>query len=173
MDPSLCNCHADVSTECDRLLTASSIKTSLPYLGLFWLPSFLFSLVPALQSHSRCNLSLALSRLIGVKSSVAIHRTEHFSACANLKCRCTFVSVRSIQIFSIWPQANRHTYACVLQCSHASVGLAQARPNYETTCQKYAKKLGPLMTTIDRLHHNSHILQNLKSNKLLVYLSLI
>ena len=92
--PSLCNCHADGSTECDRLLTvyASSIKPSLPYLGLLWSPSFLLSLAPVLQSCFRRNLSLALSRFIGVElhgeeSSVAVHRTEHFSTCANLKVR--------------------------------------------------------------------------------------
>ena len=28
--------------------------------------------------------------------------------------------------------ADRQTYTRVLQCSHASVGLAQARPNYST-----------------------------------------
>jgi len=53
--------------------------------------------------------------------------------CATLKCTCTFVSIRSIKIFGIWPhvrtQTDRHTYTHVLQCSHASVGLAQARPN--------------------------------------------
>ena len=26
--------------------------------------------------------------------------------------------------------ANRHTYTCVSQCSHASVGLTQAHPNH-------------------------------------------
>ena len=45
-----------------------------------------------------------------------------------------YVSIRSIKIFGIWPHvrtyADRQTYTRVLQCSHASVGLAQARPNY-------------------------------------------
>ena len=44
-----------------------------------------------------------------------------------------YVSIRSIKIFGIWPHvrtyADRQTYTRVLQCSHASVGLAQARPN--------------------------------------------
>ena len=31
--------------------------------------------------------------------------------------------------FGIWPQTNIHTYTRVKQCSHASVGLAQPRPN--------------------------------------------
>ena len=52
--------HADGSTEHDRLLTmqALSIKPSLPYLSLIWPPSFLFSLVPTLQSSSSPFLSL-------------------------------------------------------------------------------------------------------------------
>jgi len=40
--------------------------------------------------------------------------------------------MRSFKIFSIWPQTDKtgiHTHAHA-QCSHASVGLAQARPNY-------------------------------------------
>ena len=41
------------------------------------------------------------------------------------------VQTRLFNIFGIWPQTDRHihTHARV-QCSHASVGLAQARPNY-------------------------------------------
>ena len=69
MDPSLSN-----SMPIDPLNTTDSIK---PYFGL---PSFLFSLAPALQSSSspflslqmlqtpRGNLSLALSRFISVES---------------------------------------------------------------------------------------------------------
>ena len=38
----------------------------------------------------------------------------------------------SFKIYGIWPQtskqASKHTHACA-QCSHASVGLTQARPN--------------------------------------------
>ena len=120
---------------------ASSIKPSLLSLGPLSSPSFLlFSLVLALQSRSRHNLSLPLSRFMGVElhgeeSSIAIYCTElkSFSMCANLKCTCTFVPVHSIWIFSIWPHTNRQTdrrtYTHVLQCSHTSVGLTQARPN--------------------------------------------
>ena len=36
--------------------------------------------------------------------------------------------MRSFKIYGIWPQASKHTHACA-QCSPASVGLAQARPN--------------------------------------------
>ena len=38
----------------------------------------------------------------------------------------TFVSIHLIYIFSIWPHKDIHVR---LQCSHASVGLAQACPN--------------------------------------------
>jgi len=52
----------------------------------------------AVSLQSRSNLSLALSRfgveLHSEESSIAIRHT--CSTCANLKCTCTFVSVRSI-----------------------------------------------------------------------------
>ena len=72
------------STECDKLFIvyASSIKSSLPYPGPLWPPSFLFSLAPVLQSSSslflslQWNLSLALSRFI----SVELHGEEAFVA---------------------------------------------------------------------------------------------
>ena len=38
------------------------------------------------------------------------------------------VQTRLFKIFCIWPQTDIHTHARA-QCSHASVGLAQARPN--------------------------------------------
>ena len=36
--------------------------------------------------------------------------------------------MHSFKIYGIWPQASKHTHT-LPQCSHASVGLAQARPN--------------------------------------------
>ena len=45
------------------------------------------------------------------------------------------VQTRLFKIFGIWPQTDRQTYIHTharAQCSYASVGLAQARPNY--TC---------------------------------------
>ena len=38
------------------------------------------------------------------------------------------IYTRSFKIYGIWPQASKHTHARA-QCSHASVGLAQARSN--------------------------------------------
>ena len=60
-----------------------------------------------------------------------LNATEEFSTCANLKCTCTFISIRSINIFSIWPhvavgkQANQHTHA---SCNATPLvwGLTQA-----------------------------------------------
>ena len=37
----------------------------------------------------------------------------------------------SFKIYGIWSQASKHTHKCV-QCSHASVGLAQAHPKWPT-----------------------------------------
>ena len=59
-----------------------------------------------------------------------IHRTtlKSFSTCATLKC----IPVPSVQLqFLVYGhmQTDRQTYTRVLQCSHAGVGLAQARPN--------------------------------------------
>ena len=110
------------------------------------------SLAVALSTCSRRNLSLAHSRLIGVElhgeeSSVAFSRsigvefdsegsimstcTEHYFEELQHVCNFemhvyTFVSIHSIYIFSIWPHKDIHVR---LQCSHASVGLAQACPN--------------------------------------------
>ena len=76
---------------------------------------------------------------IGCVLATPLVSTLSFSTrtCPNLKL-CTFHS--SIKIFGIWPHANRRTYTHVLQCSHASVGLAQARPKYirnrHTTCDR-------------------------------------
>ena len=39
------------------------------------------------------------------------------------------IYTRSFKIYGIWPQASKHTHARA-QCSHTSVGLAQAHPNY-------------------------------------------
>ena len=69
---------------------------------------------------------LSLSTVVSIGVSLS---TEHEFALARVQ---IWKSVHSIEIFSIWPQASkqasRHTHARV-QCSHASVGLAQARPN--------------------------------------------
>ena len=40
------------------------------------------------------------------------------------------IQTRLFKIFGIWPQTDIHTHACA-QCSHTSVELAQARPNYQ------------------------------------------
>ena len=43
-------------------------------------------------------------------SAVLSHRTlKSFSMCASLKCMCTFVSIRSIKMFGIWPHVRRQT----------------------------------------------------------------
>ena len=39
------------------------------------------------------------------------------------------IYTHSFKIYGIWPQASKHTHARA-QCSHASVGLTQARPNH-------------------------------------------
>ena len=70
-------------------------------------------------------LSLSVVVSIGVSSS-----TQHEFALARVQ---IWTSVHSTEIFGIWPQASkqasRHTHAHA-QCSHASVGLAQAHPNH-------------------------------------------
>ena len=94
------------------------------------------SLAVALSSHSRHNLSLALSRLI----SVELHGEEPFVA-QNIKkfqhvykfemhvylCFCSFNL--NFRYMASCTYTDIHTYTRVLQCSHAIMGLAQARPN--------------------------------------------
>ena len=48
---------------------------------------------------------------------------------AELDLRYIKIYTRSFKIYGIWPQASKHTHARA-QCSHTSVELAQARPNY-------------------------------------------
>ena len=43
---------------------------------------------------------------------------------SQLRFKCAF------KIYGIWPQAKKYVTNTLLQCSPASVGLAQARPNY-------------------------------------------
>ena len=99
---------------------ASSIKPSLPYLGPLSSPSFLFSLAPALQSHSRRNLSLALSRFIDVElhseeSSVAIHHTESFKHVCKFEMYACIPLFRSFNLkfryIATRKQTDRHTHA--------------------------------------------------------------
>ena len=40
-------------------------------------------------------------------------------------------------------QANKQTYTRILECSHASVGLTQARPNYTVESTKMMPKICP------------------------------
>ena len=71
------------------------------------------------------------------------------------------ISTRSFKIFGIWPQTDRHTYIHTharAQCSHASVGLAQARPNKsrENPYQHY-KSHENLYTDIQYKSHMLHL----------------
>ena len=109
------------------------------------------SLAVLLSSRSRHNLSLALSRFIGVElhseeSSVEFSRfmgveldsegsivstcTEH-EFCQIWNVMGTFWYPFVYFKFSVYGHTyvSRHTYTHVLQCSPASVGLAQACPN--------------------------------------------
>ena len=76
--------------------------------------------------------------------------------CANLKCTCTFISVHS---FSVNGQAidGKHAYTLVLQCSHASVGLAQARPNqWLDKSQETHMNLGHPQKSLSKWSHAFH-----------------
>ena len=142
MDPSLSN-----STPMDPLNTTDSSPCTLHLSSLASLTSVrsdrlpfcslwhrCCSLAVALSSHSRRNLSLALSRLI----SVGLHGEESFVT-QKFQHMCKFemhVYLRFCLFnlnFRYMASRNtyirRQTYTCVLQCCHASVGLTQACPN--------------------------------------------
>ena len=112
------------------------------------------SLAVALSSRSRCNLSLTLSRFIGVElhgeeSSVASISVELDSE-GSIVSTCTelleelqhvykfemhmYLCIRFVQVYGhTYIRTyirNKPTYTRVLQCSPASVGLAQAHPNH-------------------------------------------
>ena len=78
------------------------------------------------------NLSLMLSRLIGVELhseefSVVIHCTEHLPQVQIWNVRIH--SFPFVQFKFRYMATRKQTYTRVLQCSHASVELAQARPH--------------------------------------------
>jgi len=56
------------------------------------------------------------------------------------------IKMHSFKIYGIWPQATKHTHAHA-QSSNASVGLAQAHPNY--TCILSPRQLFPLENNWD------------------------
>ena len=93
------------------------------YLRQTWLPCViwwyhLWAAWPCLSWSA-----VAFSRYIGVEL-LEIHRINfRFSVSVNLKCTYAFIQVK----FSVY--GHMQTYTRVLQCSPASVGLAQARPN--------------------------------------------
>ena len=65
-----------------------------------------------------------------------LHSTLDFrlhTPCARTR---SSIFVQYFKIFGIWPQTDIHTYIHTharAQCNHASVGLAQARPNNDLT----------------------------------------
>ena len=75
-----------------------------------------------------------------------------------LKCMRTFnfrkIFKCTFKIYGIWPQAQSvgwsHTHTSA-QCSPASVGLAQARPNYHAAC-KYTIQLAHTHPTTHHIH---------------------
>ena len=52
---------------------------------------------------------------------------QYTSTCVNLKCMCMLIRIRSFNLNFRYMATRTGTYTRVLQCSHASVGLAQAR----------------------------------------------
>ena len=52
---------------------------------------------------------------------------------------------RAFKIYGIWPQANKHITNTLPQCSPASVGLAQAHPNYAPLMVGWEDKLNTIV----------------------------
>ena len=139
MDPSLSNSMLmgllnvteDFSPCTCRLSSLACLIWSADHLRSCCLWCRCCSLAVALSSHSRHNLSLALSRFIGVelhseKSSVACVTFSRYGSitqrkalawlCANLKCTCTFASVCSNFLYmAIRTQTDIHTTHLAMQ----------------------------------------------------------
>ena len=77
----------------------------------------------------------ALSSFLGLPSrqccalAVALHRRDSGLAISHAR---VFMKYLNAKIYGIWPQTDIHTHN-FRKCSHASVGLAQARPNHTVT----------------------------------------
>ena len=145
MDPSLCNSmlmdplNATDSSQCTHRLSMS--LACLTSVCSERLPScFLWrrhcSLAPdtICLSHSVDSSVLCYTVRTGVLSCdpSASHRTLKALAHVqiwNLRYLCFRAFNKNFQYMVTRKQTDRQTYTCVLQCSHASVGLAQARPN--------------------------------------------
>ena len=105
---------------------------SLPELGS-QLAMYNFVRQPAVDGQSvaadkqevRCRASLNLSPLHYGCQRCTLAVAQHCHASAR---GCSIFFKRAFKIYSIWPQALSYTHRSA-QCSPASVGLAQARPD--------------------------------------------
>ena len=87
--------------------------TSIAFLPVLFGADAAVSLQTQSVSHTQ-KIHLCWVTQWGVLCHDPLHRTlKSFRTCANLKCMCTFVSVRSNKIFSIYghTQTDRHTHA--------------------------------------------------------------
>ena len=105
------------STPMDSLNTTDSSPCTLRLSSLASLTSVRSDCLPSCSLwRRRCGLAV-YSPFLSLYTQSALSYTvwspsSHisFSTCANLKCTYTFVSVRSIKIFGIWPHVRRQTY---------------------------------------------------------------
>ena len=108
--------HADGSSECDRLLTVYTLRLS----SLACLTLFRSDRLPSCCSlwRQRCSLApdaICLSHSVDswaltytVRSPLLRSIAQNFSTCANLKCTCTFVSIRKFSVYG-HTQTDRQT----------------------------------------------------------------
>ena len=82
---------------------------------------------PAIWSKLSCVLQLQSSQLQVTDAAFYSRLQASHTMHTELDLRNITIQTRLFKIFGIWPQTDIHTHACA-QCSHASVGLAQARP---------------------------------------------
>ena len=97
------------------------------------------SLAVALSSHARHPEAICLSQSVDssalsytVRSPLSQRTLKSFSMCAKLKCMCTFVPFVQFK-YSVYGLTYVHRQTDMrmrFTISHASMGLAQARPNY-------------------------------------------
>ena len=86
-----------------------------------------------LPSGVSCHVYFNFSHLNSKKPMLHFSLQAAQASHIKLDLRNIKISTYSFKIFGIWPQTDRQTYIHThthAQCSHASVGLTQARPNY-------------------------------------------
>ena len=80
------------------------------------------------DGYTECNRLVTMDPLNATDSSLCTRRLSNLACLTHIHVRVPSFPFVQFLVYG-HTQTDRQTYTRVLQCSHASVGLAQARPN--------------------------------------------